>query len=73
MFAATVKNGKTRLYLTDGTRPASILGRSPSEFWRTDNANQPAAALLASEAAGRDRAAGYGIPVPGAPTTAGSS
>ena len=49
MFAATVKNAKTRLYLTDGTAGSASV---PSEFWRTDNANQPAAALLASEGPG---------------------
>jgi len=49
MFAATVKNAKTRLYLTDGTANG---GTQPSNFWRTDNANQTAAALLASQAAG---------------------
>jgi hypothetical protein len=45
MFAATVKSGKTRLYLTDGTAGSS-------NFWRTDNANQSAAALLASQGPG---------------------
>jgi hypothetical protein len=49
MVAATVKNAKTRLYLTDGTANG---GTQPSNFWRTDNANQSAAALLASQAAG---------------------
>jgi hypothetical protein len=47
MLAPTVKNGTTRIYLTDGT-----AGASPAEFWRTDNANQTAAALLASQATG---------------------
>ena len=53
MIAATVKNGKTRIYLTDGTA-ASSDSTSPfaAQFWRTDNANQSAAALLASETAG---------------------
>jgi hypothetical protein len=52
MFATTVKNGKTRLYLVEGTANGGGI-RSPlaAEFWRTDNANQPAADLLASEAA----------------------
>src|SRR5436190_17622894 len=50
MFAATVKNGHTRIYLTDGT----AAGGGPTDpfaanFWRTDNANQPAATLLASQ------------------------
>ena len=49
MVAATVKNAKTRLYLTDGTANG---GTQPSNFWRTDNANQSAVALLASQAAG---------------------
>jgi len=49
MFAATVKNAKTRIYLTDGTANG---GTQPSNFWRTDNAGQTAAALLASQAAG---------------------
>ncbi len=52
MFALTVKNGHTRIYLTDGTQPATESPtRSASNFWRTDNANQPAATLLASQAA----------------------
>src|SRR5204863_964506 len=50
MFAATVKNGHTRIYLTDGT----AAGGGPTDpfaanFWRTDNANQPAATLNASQ------------------------
>src|SRR5213076_2912441 len=49
MFAATVKSGQTRIYLTDGTANG---GTQPSNFWRTDNAGQTAAALLASQAAG---------------------
>ena len=55
MFALTVKNGNTRMYLTDGTanpNPPGITGPLASNFWRTDNANQPAATLLASQAAG---------------------
>jgi hypothetical protein len=58
MFALTVKGGTTRIFLTEGTQnpPASagggIAGPLASNFWRTDNANQPAAALLASQAAG---------------------
>jgi len=40
MFAATVQNATTRLYLTDGTAGARASLRT---FWRTDNANQPAA------------------------------
>src|SRR5438034_1649449 len=33
MSAPTVKNGKTRIYLTDGTAGSASV---PSEFWRTD-------------------------------------
>ena len=36
----------------------------PSDFWRTDNANQPAAALLASQAAGATEPPPPGIPFP---------
>ena len=58
MFALTVKSLTTRVYLTEGTSnpPASqgggIAGPLASNFWRTDDANQPAATLLASQAAG---------------------
>ncbi len=58
MFALTVKNGHTRIYLTEGTQniaPTGFAGiTSPyaSNFWRIDNANQPAATLLASQGAG---------------------
>jgi hypothetical protein len=63
--APTVKNGKTRLYLTDGTANANgILSPTASEFWRTDNANQPAATLLATQAAGTTEPAGNGNPFP---------
>ena len=65
MVAPTVKNGKTRLYLTEGTaNPNGILAANASEFWRTDNANQPAATLLASQAAGTTEPAGNGNPFP---------
>jgi hypothetical protein len=52
MFALTVKNNKTRIYLTDGTQ----AGGGPTDpyaanFWRTDNGNLPAATLLASQPA----------------------
>jgi hypothetical protein len=65
MFALTVKGGHTRIYLTDGTNN----GNGPQDplaatFWRTDNANQPAAALLASQAAGSTAPAGNGNPFP---------
>ena len=53
MFALTVKSSHTRIYLTDGTaNQGGIGGAQASNFWRTDNANQPAASLLASQAAG---------------------
>src|SRR5437016_2914542 len=53
MFAATVKAGKTRLYLTDGTAASSnSAAPNAAQFWRTDNSNQSAAALLATESAG---------------------
>ena len=53
MFALTVKNAKTRIYLTDGTaNGGGILGAQASNFWRRDNANQPAATLLASQGPG---------------------
>jgi len=50
MFALTVKNGQTRIYLTDGT----AAGGGPTDplaanFWRTDNGQLSAAALLASQ------------------------
>src|SRR6266566_1579390 len=46
MFALTVKNAHTRIYLTDGT----AAGGGPTDpfaanFWRTDNGQLPAAAL----------------------------
>jgi hypothetical protein len=53
MFALTVKNGHTRIYLTEGTaNGAGINGALASNFWRLDDANQPAATLLASQPAG---------------------
>ena len=53
MFSLTVKNGKTRIYLTDGTQNTlGISGPLAANFWRLDNANQSAAVLLASQAAG---------------------
>ncbi len=62
MLAPTVKNGTTRIYLTDGT--AGNATTLPSEFWRTDNANQPAADLLASEGPGATEPPPPGIPFP---------
>src|SRR6266403_632737 len=61
MFAATIKNGQTRIYLTDGTANG---GSQPSNFWRTDNAGQTAAALLASQAAGSTVPPAPGNPFP---------
>jgi hypothetical protein len=53
MFALTVKNHMTRIYLTDGTaNGGGIGGALASNFWRVDNAAQPAAALLATQATG---------------------
>jgi hypothetical protein len=53
MFALTPKNGHTRIYLTDGTaNGGGILGPLAANFWRTDMGDQPAASLLASQAAG---------------------
>ena len=51
MFALTVKNNHTRIYLTEGTQPATANINDPraANFWRTDNANQSAATLLASQ------------------------
>src|SRR5204863_3813452 len=43
----------TRLYLTDGTAASSnSAAPNAAQFWRTDNANQAAATLLATESAG---------------------
>jgi hypothetical protein len=65
MLALTVKNGKTRIYLTDGVNNGGgILSPAAAEFWRTDNANQPAATLLASQASGLTTPAGNGNPFP---------
>jgi hypothetical protein len=53
MVAATVKHGKTRLYLVDGTaNGGGPTSPTAGNFWRTDNADQTAAALLASQSAG---------------------
>ena len=53
MFSLTVKSATTRAYLTDGTaNGGGIAGALASNFWRTDNANQPAATLLASQSSG---------------------
>jgi hypothetical protein len=65
MFDLTVKNGLTRIYLTDGTANGDgIASSTASDFWRTDNANQPAATLLGTEAAGATEPAGTGNPYP---------
>jgi hypothetical protein len=53
MFALTMKNDHTRIYLTDGTaNGGGIGGALASNFWRTDDANISAAALLASQGPG---------------------
>jgi hypothetical protein len=51
MFDVTVKNGHTRIYLTEGTQPAvnSVVFPTDSNFWRTDMGDQSAATLLASQ------------------------
>jgi hypothetical protein len=65
MFAATIKNGKTRLYLVDGTANNSgAAAPNAGNFWRTDNADQTASALLASQATGSTVPAGAGNPFP---------
>ena len=67
MFALTVKNSMTRIYLLDGTANNDPLGgASPTagNFWRTDNAGKTAAALLASQAAGSTVPATPGNPFP---------
>jgi hypothetical protein len=65
MLALTVKNSTTRAYLVDGAANGDgATGATASNFWRTDNANQPAAALLASQAGGSTVPAGSGIPFP---------
>jgi hypothetical protein len=53
MFALTPKNGHTRIYLTEGTQPATPNPNDPlaANFWRTDLADQSAASLLASQGA----------------------
>jgi len=53
MFALTVKNNHTRIYLTEGTQPAvnSVTFPTDSNFWRTDLGDQSSATLLASQGA----------------------
>ena len=52
-IAPTIKNGHTRIYLTEGTANANgPSAPNAADFWRLDDANQPAATLLASETAG---------------------
>ncbi|HUK94392.1 MAG TPA: hypothetical protein VLU96_04980 [Gaiellaceae bacterium] len=49
-IALTVKNLHTRIYLTEGTaNPGNYTNALASNFWRIDNANQPASTLLASQ------------------------
>jgi hypothetical protein len=57
MFDLTVKNGKTRIYVADGDEDST-----GDSFWRTDNANQPAATLLGTQAGGSTAPAGSGNP-----------
>jgi hypothetical protein len=65
MFALTTKNGKTRIYLVDGTaNSGGPAGANAGNFWRTDNAGQTAAALLATQAAGGTVPPGSGNPFP---------
>ncbi len=65
MVAATVKHGKTRLYLVDGTaNGGGPTSPTAGNFWRTDNADQTAAALLASQSAGSTVPPGSGKPFP---------
>lgn len=50
MIAPTVKNGKTRIYLTEGTaNGGGIAGATAANFWRIDDASPSAGALLASQ------------------------
>lgn len=52
-MALTTKSGKTRIYLTDGAvNGGGRNGAKAAQFWRTDNANQPASTLSATEASG---------------------
>jgi hypothetical protein len=53
MFALTVKNNHTRIYLTEGTQPTvnNVVFPTDSNFWRTDTGDQSAATLLASQGA----------------------
>jgi hypothetical protein len=65
MFALTVKNAQTRIYLLDGTANGGGSGAATaSNFWRTDNAGQTAAALLASQTTGGTVPPGNGNPFP---------
>jgi hypothetical protein len=51
MFALTTQNNHTRIYLTEGTQPATANINDPraANFWRTDMGDQSAATLLASQ------------------------
>jgi hypothetical protein len=55
-FSVTTKNGSTRIYAYEGTAGPGSGNYGPadpaSKLWRIDNANQPAATLAASKAAG---------------------
>jgi hypothetical protein len=65
MFALTAKNAMTRIYLLDGTANGGGTGSAiAGNFWRIDNADQSAAALLASQVAGSAVPPGAGNPFP---------
>jgi hypothetical protein len=53
MFALTMKNNHTRIYLTEGTQPTvnNVVFPTDANFWRTDVGDQSAATLLASQGA----------------------
>src|SRR5205085_10195679 len=64
-LALTGKDGETGADRGGGAaNGAGPTGRTASNFWRTDNADQPAAALLASQAAGATVPPGNGNPFP---------
>jgi hypothetical protein len=64
-FAVTAKNAMTRIYLLDGTANGGGTGSAiAGNFWRTDNADQTAAALLAWQSTGSTVPPGSGNPFP---------
>ena len=54
MFALTDKNGQTRIYLTEGSRRNGVTSRR-LQLLADGNADQPAAALLASQTTRTER------------------